>query len=157
VRGRKPLPTYLKLLSGNAGRRPINDAEPIPEGDLVAAPEWMTEEQRKVWDVAIADAPPGLLRRLDASILVVWVIAKDLHRDASEKIARYGAVIKAPGSGIPMQSPYVGVLNRQAQIMLKAASEMGFSPSSRSRVKVEGRKPGAKGNKFADLQELGDE
>jgi hypothetical protein len=36
----------------------------------------------------------------------------------------------------PLQSPYLAILNKQAQIMLKAAAELGFSPSSRSRVQV---------------------
>jgi phage terminase small subunit len=37
---------------------------------------------------------------------------------------------------MPVQSPYLSILNKQAMIMLKAASEMGFTPASRSRVEV---------------------
>lgn len=155
MRGRKPKPTWLKVVEGNPGKRPLNDAEPAAAGDLKSAPEWLTDSQRAVWDEAVRSAPPGLLRGIDESVFLVWVVAKDLHRDASEKIAKYGAVIKSPVTGTAMQSPFVSVLNRQAQIMLKAASEMGFSPSSRSRVKVENRI--AQGNKFAELKELGDD
>ena len=155
MRGRKPKPTWLKVVEGNPGKRPLNDAEPLAAGDLKAPPDWLTDSQRATWNDAVRNAPPGLLRGIDESVFLVWVVAKDLHRDASEKIAKYGAVIKSPVTGTAMQSPFVSVLNRQAQIMLKAASEMGFSPSSRSRVKVENRI--AKGNKFAELKELGDD
>jgi phage terminase small subunit len=41
---------------------------------------------------------------------------------------------KAPNTGLPIQSPYLPVVNKQAQIMLKAAELLGFSPASRSRV-----------------------
>jgi phage terminase small subunit len=33
-----------------------------------------------------------------------------------------------------MQSPYVAVANRQAEIMMRIASEFGFTPASRSRI-----------------------
>ncbi len=155
MRGRKPKPTWLKVVEGNPGKRPLNADEPVASGELDGPPEWLSKTQREVWEEAIRNAPPGLLRGIDQSVFLVWVVAKDLHRDASEKIAKYGAVIKSPVTQTAMQSPFVSVLNRQAQIMLKAAAEMGFSPSSRSRVKVE-RNQNA-GNRFAELKELGDD
>jgi hypothetical protein len=65
------------------------------------------------------------------------VVAEDLHREAAEKIARYGLLTKSPNAGLPLQSPYLAILNKQAQITLKAAAELGFSPSSRSWVQLE--------------------
>lgn len=150
--GRKPKPTYLKILEGNPGRRPLNVNEPLPDGDLSAPPDWMPAEQQRVWREAIEAAPEGLLKRLDASVFTVWVVACATHQDAAEKVARYGSVVKSPVLGQPIQSPFVGIMNRQAQIMLKAASEMGFSPSSRSRVQVAGRPK--RDNKFEWLKDL---
>lgn len=152
--GRRPKPTFLKVISGNPGKRPLNDSEPQPVGDLQDAPDWMTETQRAGWRYAIESAPSGLLKRLDRSALTVWVVAEDLHRDAAEKVAKYGAIIKAPNTGVPLQSPFVAVLNKQAQLMLKAAAELGFTPSSRSRVKTEKRP--ASTNPFEGLKELDD-
>ena len=34
-------------------------------------------------------------------------------------------------------SPLIGVANRQAAIMIKAASELGFTPTSRAKVSIE--------------------
>ena len=45
-----------------------------------------------------------------------------------------GLLINAPNTGVPMQSPYLAIANKQAQIMTKAAIEMGFTPASRSRI-----------------------
>jgi hypothetical protein len=64
-------------------------------------------------------------------------VAEDLHREAAEKVNQYGLLTKSPNAGLPLQSPYLPILNKQAQIMLKAAAELGFTPSSRSRVQIE--------------------
>lgn len=134
MRGPKPKPTHLKIVAGNPGKRPINKSEPRPVGDLKQAPEWMSESQRKVWLKGIKSAPAGLLKELDESIFVAWVVAKDLHQEAIQKISRFGMMTKTPNTGEPIQNPYLAVVNKQAQIMIKAAAEMGFTPSSRSRV-----------------------
>jgi P27 family predicted phage terminase small subunit len=136
MRGRKPAPTHLKRLNGNPGKRPLNDKEPVPEGELHAAPPWMSDSQREGWAHAIVNSPHGLLKVLDRSVLAIWVVAEDLHREAAEKITQYGLLTKSPNAGLPLQSPYLAILNKQAQIMLKAAGELGFTPSSRSRVQV---------------------
>lgn len=133
-RGKRPTPTYLKIVANNPGRRPLNTAEPQPQGDLKTAPLWLTEQQRENWAYAIAEAPPGLLKRLDSALLTIWVIAEDLHRQASEKLAQTGMLVKAPHTGLPIQSPYMPIINKQASIMIKAAAELGFTPSSRTQI-----------------------
>ena len=136
ARGRKPKPTALKLVEGNPGKRKINGKEPKPRGNLYDAPKWLTEQQHEGWEYAIESAPFGLLKRIDRSALVAWVVAEDLHRQGVEKLNGGAMLIKTP-NGMPVQSPYLSIVNKQAQIMMKAASEMGFTPASRSRVEVE--------------------
>ena len=153
MRGRKPKPTWLKVVAGNPGHRPLNRQEPEPEGALTEPPPWFTPRQRILWDACIKSAPEGLLRVLDASVLEVFVVAKSLHENAAQKIAEYGAIIRL-ADGSPGRSPWVGILNQQSAVMMKCAAEMGFTPSSRSRVSVDsGKKPR---NAFSDLRELGD-
>jgi P27 family predicted phage terminase small subunit len=137
MRGRRPKPTQLKELEGNPGKRPLNKRELKPKGDLYAAPAWMSDTQREGWAYAITHAPYGLLKQLDRSILAIWVVAEDLHREAAEKVTQFGLLTKSPNAGLPLQSPYLAILNKQAQIMLKAGAELGFSPSSRTRVQVD--------------------
>lgn len=136
MRGAKPKPTALKVVAGNPGRRPLNRREPKPQGVMGEAPGWLSDSQHEVWQHAVVSAPRGLLTRLDESVLLVWVVAKDLHRQASEALQQNGMVTETPRTHEPIQSPYLAIMNKQAQIMLKAAAEMGFTPSSRSRVSI---------------------
>ncbi len=40
-----------------------------------------------------------------------------------------------------MQSPYVALANKQAEIMVRIAAEFGMTPSSRSRIRTGERPP----------------
>jgi phage terminase small subunit len=62
-------------------------------------------------------------------------------------------MIKSP-SGYPVQSPYVSVANRQAEIMMRIASEFGFTPASRSRISTH---PNAEPTLFDRLEDYPDE
>lgn len=133
--GRKPKPTRLKVVQGTFRKDRASANEPRPSGDLSDAPERLTETQREVWRYAIEHAPKGLLKMLDLSMLEIWVVACVFHREAAQKVAATGQVIKSP-SGYPVMNPYMANMNKQAQIMMKAAAEMGFTPASRSRIAV---------------------
>jgi P27 family predicted phage terminase small subunit len=140
--GRKRKPTHLHLVEGtlNVTRHKSRLAEPKPSGDLTTAPEWMDDAQRATWDYAIKHAPLGLLKHLDLSVLVTWTVACCLHRQAVEQIGKLGAnglLYKVPSTGSLVQSPLIGVANRQAAIMIKAASELGFTPTSRAKVSID--------------------
>src|SRR5260221_7158133 len=148
MRGRKRVPTFLKLVTGNPGRRPLPVDEPQPEGDLFAPPAWMTPDQQTCWRYAIDHAPKGLLRKLDAALLTIWVVAEDMHRKASEQVQKYGMVVKSP-RGLPVRSPFLRIIDDQAEIMMRAASELGFSPTSRSRITLINKQPSNK-NRFAN-------
>ena len=50
-----------------------------------------------------------------------------------EQIQKYGTMVKSP-TGYPIQSPYLAIANRQAELMMRIASEFGFTPASRSRI-----------------------
>ena len=132
--GRKPLPTTVKRIKGTLQKCRTNMREPKPQGDLVEPPDYMTEGARSAWRYALECAPPHLLKRLDMSVLEVWACAADLYRRAQAGISKTGLLVKAPNTGVPMQSPYLAIANKQAQIMTKAAVEMGFTPASRSRI-----------------------
>lgn len=154
MRGRKPKPTRLKVVSGNPGGRKLNENEPKPTAWLSAAPDWFDEMQAQYWDDAIESAPRGLLGTMDRDVLAVWVTAAVLHRRSTEAQLRIDAgkstpfLTKTP-NGMAQQSPYISIINKQAQVMLKAAAELGFTPSSRSRISVGAGV--AEGNDFEGL------
>src|SRR5262245_15675518 len=48
-RGQAPMPTRLKILRGNPGRRPLNDAEPKPEAGIPKCPSWLSRKEKAEW------------------------------------------------------------------------------------------------------------
>lgn len=133
--GRKPKPTQLKVVTGTFRKDRANMREPKLSGDLADAPAHLLDAERDVWRYAIANAPKGLLKKLDLSVLEAWVGAYVLREEAKQKVAIAGQVVKSP-SGYPIVNPYLSNMNKQTLIMLKAAAEMGFTPTSRSRIVV---------------------
>ena len=72
---------------------------------------------------------------MDRGILVVYCAAYAGWIEAMVAIQTYGAVMKS-GSGYPIQSPYVSIGMKQADIMVRVASEFGFTPASRNKLPV---------------------
>ena len=134
MRGRRPKPTRLKVLTGNPGKRPLNDAEPRPQVTIPDCPEELGETARREWNRLVGElATLNLLTNFDRAALAAYCGAYALWAQATEAVQKYGVMIKSP-SGYPVQSPYVSVANRQAEIMMRIASEFGFTPASRSRI-----------------------
>jgi P27 family predicted phage terminase small subunit len=140
MRGRKPVPTDLKVLRGNPGHRPLNVDEPaLPPveseafdtppleltGDAAAIAEWgrlapMLRAARQV-----TEAERGSL----IALCQQW----SRYLSANSKAEAAGMVIKSP-SGYPMPNPYLGIANRALTHCTKLWGELGLTPSSRSRV-----------------------
>jgi P27 family predicted phage terminase small subunit len=95
----------------------------------------------------------NLLTNFDRAALAAYCGAYALWAQATEAIQKYGVMIKSP-SGYPVQSPYVSVANRQAEIMMRIASEFGFTPARRSRISTH---PNAEPTLFDHLDDYPDE
>ena len=134
MRGRRPKPTRLKLLTGNPGKRPLNANEPRPQAIVPECPAELGSVARREWDRLAAElAPLRMLTNLDRAALAAYCGAYGMWAEATEAIQKYGTMVKSP-SGFPQQSPYVAIANRQAEIMMRIASEFGFTPASRGRI-----------------------
>ena len=134
MRGRRPTPTRLKMLTGNPGKRPLNSDEPRPEANIPECPPELGPLAKQEWDRLVNElAVLRLLTNLDRAALAAYCGAYALWAEATAQIQKYGAMIKSP-TGFPIQSPYLAIANRQAEIMMRIASEFGFTPASRSRI-----------------------
>jgi P27 family predicted phage terminase small subunit len=134
VRGRRPKPTRMKVLTGNPGKRPLNIGEPKPAAVIPECPTELGPVARAEWDRLTGELGAlKFLTTLDRAALAAYCGAYALWAEATEAIQKYGTMIKSP-SGYPIQSPYVSIANRQAEIMMRIASEFGFTPASRSRI-----------------------
>ena len=153
MRGRKPKPSYLRVLDGNAGHRPQNVDAPQPQGDLLEPPAELSPQQQNIWRSAIKSAPPGMLKMLDASVFRSWVIACDTLESIRARVVQLGVIIKGQG-GHPIVNPLLREQRGQANLVRQLAAELGFSPTSRQRVKVPKSDQGK--NPFGDLPTLDD-
>ena len=156
MRGRRPKPTRLKILSGNPGKRALNMNEPKPDPEIPECPVELGPVARKEWDRLVVQLGAlRLLTQLDRAALAAYCGAYGMWAEATEAIQKYGTMVKSPTgypvqspamgwrvssrrvkspTGYPVQSPYVSIANRQAEIMMRIATEFGFTPASRSRI-----------------------
>ncbi len=45
-----------------------------------------------------------------------------------------GLLVRAPNTGLPIQSPWVAIMNRQTEIARKLGAELALPPAQRSRA-----------------------
>jgi P27 family predicted phage terminase small subunit len=141
IRGKRPDPTYLKLVK-NVRKSRLNKAEARPPEILPEPPDHLTMEARQEWD-RCCDAlyKSGLLTNIDRSILVCYVDPWG-RLDRAERILKAEALKDPVSGGLTVitktghviQHPVVGVARRAAHDVARFASELGMTPSSRSRV-----------------------
>jgi P27 family predicted phage terminase small subunit len=136
MRGRKPKPTSVKILTGNPGNLRLNHDEPKPPVAVPECPVELSPAAKAEWDRLGRElAGLRILTALDRAALAAYCEAYALWIEAITAVRKHGTMVKSP-SGYPMQSPYVAIANKQAEIMMRIASEFGFTPASRSRISV---------------------
>src|SRR5215208_7958176 len=95
MRGRKPIPTDIHKLMGTfrtnvQGRARVG--EPRVENELsFEPPDTLTPSQAAIWRHAVENAPKGILKAIDLSILLAWVTAFDEHERARMAQAKLDA------------------------------------------------------------------
>jgi P27 family predicted phage terminase small subunit len=137
MRGRKPLPTAVKKLRGNPGNRPINSGEPKPNSLTKVPPKHLSADAKQSWKETFKLLEnTGVLSEQDTDLLCLYSETKSKWVHAMKQIKKNGYVVSAP-SGFPVQSPWVQIANKSFDQLMKILPEFGFSPSARSRIKVE--------------------
>ena len=134
MRGRKPKPTGLKIVSGNPGKRPLNAREPNPEADLPTCPAHLLPTAKVEWKRLARELYYlGVLTRLDRATLAGYCQAYGRWVEAEEKLIASPLLLKTP-SGYVQQSPWLSVSNKQLELMGRYMVELGLTPASRSRI-----------------------
>lgn len=147
MRGRKPKPTALKILQGNAGKREINGDEPQPSSELPSCPGWLAGEAKAEWRrVALELHECGVLTLIDRAVLAAYCQAWARWAQAEKLLEEKGLIVEVykedPDSGQfflvqVRERPEVGISRKYGTLMRSYASELGLSPSARTRLKVE--------------------
>lgn len=97
-----------------------------------------------MWRFYRDSAPAGLLKAVDQSVFETFVTSADMVRQCSVILSREGLIVETERG--TLEHPASRAMARFSAIMLKAASDCGFSPasrppSSRSRTKTVCRTP----------------
>ena len=147
MKGRKPTPTPLKVLTGNPGRRPLPN-EPRPPTSSGRCPSWLSLEGKRIWrKVAPELKRLGLLTELDRQSLEAYCGTAAMLRQAHEALAREGLIYEV--NGMLRKRPEVAIASECVQQLRLLAAEFGMTPSSRSRIDVE--PPAGPGSDFDDF------
>lgn len=135
--GGKAKPTALKLLQGNPGKRPLNEAEPKPEPEIPSCPEHLDEEAQREWErMAGRLSDLGLLTGIDRAALAAYCLAWSRWVQAEEAVRETGLLLQSAKTMVFYQNPMVAIANRAQAEMRRWIQEFGMTPSSRSGMKV---------------------
>jgi P27 family predicted phage terminase small subunit len=142
MRGRKPLPSHLKLVQGNRGKRQIRPESIKVEPSLPMPPPHLCDEAKVEWGrVASMLYALRLLSEADIAALAVYCQAWATFKRATEALEvmskgdplTKGLLIKTT-NGNAIQNPLLGIANKAAADMVRFAAEFGMTPSARARI-----------------------
>ena len=147
------VPTKLKVLRGNPGRRPIRpEPQPLTPDDIPTPPGYLGEHGRREWArMAPELLRLGLLTVADVQPFAAYCLAYDRWATAETAVAVLAAadpvtrgLMLTTANGNQIQNPLVCAANKAARDMIKFASEFGLTPASRRHLASNADRPAAK-------------
>jgi len=158
MRGRRPTPTFLKLIRGNPGKQRLPQGEPEPQrpDDIPSPPSFLTGYAADEWRRVAGELYHlKLLTRIDVNLLAAYCVSYKRWRDAEEALLELGSSLPLKGlmmryrnGGDLMRNPLVSIAHHAAADMVRYAGEFGLSPAARARIALPARVPASK---FGDL------
>ena len=160
MRGRKPLPSHLKLVKGSArGRLKLIKGDDIrPMVALPMPPAHLCDEAKVEW-ARISEQLYNLkiLSALDVAALAAYCQAYAIWKQATEALnvmARSDILTRAlmikTTKGNAIQNPLLGIANTAASNMVRFAAEFGMTPSARARIHAGPEAPKDETDKYFD-------
>ncbi len=136
LRGRKPKSLAEKRLTGTLRKHPVAPVVPEPPEGGLLCPVAVRDDPRAAayWDMYLASTAPGHLTTVDAPLLARLCLALAYADEATAQVQALGLLVKAPNTKLPIQSPWVAIMNRQTEIARKLAAELALPPAQRGRV-----------------------
>ncbi|RJQ29204.1 phage terminase small subunit P27 family [Candidatus Parcubacteria bacterium] len=141
--GRKPIPTNMKLLKGNPGKRALNENEPKPEIEIPDPPRFLTGYALEEWhEITPILYRLGLVSKPDRAALAAYCQAFQRWAEAEEQLTGLDGrqnLLTQDTSGNIRKSPLVNIAHEAMDQMRRFLVEFGMTPSSRA--KAVARKP----------------
>jgi len=159
MRGRRPMPTVLKLIRGNPDKQklPQGEAEPAAPDEIPPPPSFLSGYAEEEWRRLAGELYYlKLLTRIDVNLLAAYCQAFKRWREAEEALLELGSSLPLKGlmmryrnGGELMRNPLVAISQHACADMVRYAAEFGLSPAARARIALGPRGEGA--SKFAGL------
>lgn len=143
--GRKAIPTHLKVVRGNPGKRALNKDEPKPSAGTLVAPDWLTKAERLEFET-LAERLAEIGLNSDSyteSVALAAQLQVEII-ELSEVIEREGrtyCVITKSGDRMVRARPEWNLRAEARRHLQSLLAEFGLTPSAATRVKVEKKKP----------------
>ena len=103
-------------------------------GALPRCPAHLSDVARREWRrLAPVLHEAGILTVADRAALAAYCQSYARWVEAEEQLQKTPALLKAP-SGYVQQSPWLSVSNKQLELMGRYMSELGLTPSARTRL-----------------------
>jgi P27 family predicted phage terminase small subunit len=137
--GRRPKPTHLRVVGGNAGKRPLNKSEPKPARERPSPPSHVSDKARETWGyvTGILD-DMGVLTKADAMAVEVLCEAYADHIAARAALKDFGSsyyeTVSESGSVMHRAHPAVALISDTDRRIKAWLGEFGLTPSARTRV-----------------------
>lgn len=132
--GRKRKPNAIRRAQGNPSKRQLPD-----EKDEIRTangpgepPHWLYPEAKIVWNQILDETKHlNLYQSLDRHHLAIFCQAVARNARAEQKLIATCEIVRQGSQPIP--NPWLGIINKTADQVVKLGSELGLSPSSRAR------------------------
>jgi P27 family predicted phage terminase small subunit len=135
----KPIPTALKLLRGNPGKRPLNKNEPTFSDALPVAPEWLTKRAKDVFTLlATRLNEMGYASASHTEALALAAMRQDEIEHCNRALARgyTFTVITDRGGKAIKPRPEVAMRAEAARHLQSLLVEFGLTPSAATKIVV---------------------
>jgi len=138
-RGPGKMPTALKVLHGERRASRLNCAAPKPRSNRPTMPADMSAEAKAVWRRIWRDfGHTGVLTAVDADAFRAYCEAVSRYRQAATALEQSGPLVRGARRGELVKNPLHQVTRDNAILMRVFARELGFLPSAREGLHVQG-------------------
>lgn len=150
ARGPRPQLAEVVALKGNPGKRPVHQPTVKAQG-LAFVPEHLHADARACIEVVRDSMPPATYAKVDSFVLGAFATAWAIHKHAVEALAQtddegkpINPLVEVGSQGNRVPSPWVKIINQQAQLIASLGDRLGLDPKSRAGLKLPDEKPRSK-------------
>lgn len=139
MRGRKPLPTPLKILHESRpgydlGGHPIRSGPDFSKGTLTK-PHDLTADEEEAWNLTVPELErTGVVGEKDFPIVLAFVQCFGRLQVAARHVKEEGMFLDSE-----RRNPCISVAAEESRNLVRLASELGLSPTSEARIALKRR------------------